>query len=113
MRLAADEWIDGNGLTWIERPPKIRLLKENDRSDPYPLDWGEQERLFGELPLYLRRMAPFAVNTGCRDQEICKLKWDWEIQLPELNKRVHYSQGKGEKQGRQACSAQFHCQGCD
>jgi len=88
MRLAADEWICSNGLTWIERPPKIRLFKEDDRSDPYPLDWSEQDRLFGELPLYLRRMALFAVNTGCRDQEICKLKWDWEFQLPELDTSV-------------------------
>ena len=88
MRLAADEWVGTNGLTWIERPPKIKLFVEDDRSDPYPLDWSEQERLFGELPLYLRRMALFAANTGCRDQEICKLKWDWEIQLPALNTSV-------------------------
>jgi integrase len=84
LRLAADEWIDMNGLTWLDRPPKIRLFKEDDRADPYPLDWSEQEKLFAELPVYLRRMALFAVNTGSRDQEICKLKWDWEIELPEL-----------------------------
>jgi integrase len=84
MRLAADDWIDMNGLTWIDRPPKIRLFKEDDRTDPYPLDWSEQEKLFAGLPLYLRHMALFAVNTGCRDQEICKLKWDWEIEIPEL-----------------------------
>jgi integrase len=23
-------------------------------------------------------MALFAVNTGCRDQEVCHLKWEWE-----------------------------------
>jgi integrase len=26
----------------------------------------------------------FAVHTGCRDQEICQLHWDWEIKIPEL-----------------------------
>lgn len=30
------------------------------------------------------KMALFAVNTGCRDQEICQLRWDWEIKIPEL-----------------------------
>jgi integrase len=27
-------------------------------------------------------MALFAVNTGCRDQEICNLRWDWEVDTP-------------------------------
>ncbi len=88
LRLAADEWIDSHGLTWLDRPPKIKLLKEDDRREPYPLDWSEQERLFNELPIYLRRMALFAVNTGCRDQEICKLKWDWEVEIPELETSI-------------------------
>ncbi len=26
-------------------------------------------------------MALFAVNTGFRDQEVCKLRWEWEIKL--------------------------------
>ena len=26
----------------------------------------------------------FKVNTGTRDQEVCRLRWDWEIKLPEL-----------------------------
>jgi integrase len=26
-------------------------------------------------------MALFAVNTGCRDKEICHLRWEWEIPL--------------------------------
>ncbi len=28
-------------------------------------------------------MALFAVNTGCRDQEICNLRWEWEIKISE------------------------------
>lgn len=35
-------------------------------------------------PSHLEKMALFAVNTGCRDQEICELRWDWEIQIPEM-----------------------------
>lgn len=30
----------------------------------------------------------FAVNTGCRDREICRLKWDWEVKISELNTSV-------------------------
>jgi integrase len=29
-------------------------------------------------------MALFAVNSGCRDAEICNLQWDWEVAVPEL-----------------------------
>ena len=28
-------------------------------------------------------MALFAVNTGCRDREICQLRWEWEVRIPE------------------------------
>jgi len=30
----------------------------------------------------------FKVNTGCREQEVCKLRWDWEISVPELGTSV-------------------------
>ncbi len=33
-------------------------------------------------------MAMFKVNTGCREQEVCKLQWDWEIAVPELDTTV-------------------------
>ncbi len=33
-------------------------------------------------------MALFKVNTGLRDQEVCRLQWDWEYPIPELNTSV-------------------------
>lgn len=30
----------------------------------------------------------FALNTGAREQEICQLRWEWEIHLPELETSV-------------------------
>jgi len=33
-------------------------------------------------------MCLFKVNTGCREQEVCQLRWDWEIQVPELDTSV-------------------------
>jgi integrase len=88
LNLAASEWMDDNGLTWLNSAPKIKLLSITDARKPYPLNWEEQERLFKVLPLHLRRMALFAVNTGCRDQEICSLRWEWEIKIPELDTSV-------------------------
>jgi integrase len=63
-------------------------LKEDDREPAYPLSWSEQQRLFAELPEYLRQMALFKVNTGCRDQEVCNLLWEWEVEVPELDTSV-------------------------
>ncbi len=74
LNLAATEWMEEHGLTWIDHAPKIRLLPLNDQRQPYPLSWQEQERLFKELPRHLADMALFAVNTGCRDREICDLE---------------------------------------
>ena len=85
LRLAANEWIDEHGLTWLERAPKIKLLPETDKRDPYPLSMKEQEKLFGFLPVCLRDMATFKVNTGTRDQEVCGLRWEWETEVDGMD----------------------------
>jgi hypothetical protein len=53
LNLAAGEWIDERGLTWLAAPAKIKLLATSSRRQPYPLSWDEQERLFAELPAHL------------------------------------------------------------
>ena len=88
LNLAASEWIDEYGLTWLDRPPKITLLKVTDARKPYPLSWEEQTQLFKELPDHLVRMALFKVNTGCREQEVCSLRWEWEVEVHELDTSV-------------------------
>ncbi len=88
LNMAAGEWPDGYGLTWLQHVPKIRLLPESHRRAPYPLSWDEQDRLFNELPVHLREMSLFKVNTGCREAEVCNLQWEWEIAIPELNTSV-------------------------
>ena len=55
--------------------------------------------MFEVLPLHLRRMALFAVNTGCRDREICSLRWEWEMKVPELDTSVFIIPGAGVKNG--------------
>jgi integrase len=88
LNLAASEWMDETGLTWIHAAPKIRQLPNHDKRPPYPLSWDEQTRLFRELPEHLVEMARFAVNSGCRDAEVCNLLWDWEVAVPELGTSV-------------------------
>lgn len=44
--------------------------------------------LFAEIPDHLLRMALYKVNTGCREQEVCKLRWEWEIRVSELETSV-------------------------
>ena len=88
FNLAAREWIDDFGLTWLVTAPKIRLLPDRDKRQPSPFTWDEQDRMFSELPSHLAEMALFGVNTGCRDHEICTLRWDWEYQVPELGASV-------------------------
>jgi integrase len=88
LNLAAGEWMDEYGMTWLAHAPKIKLFREDDKKEPYPLSWQEQTRLFSELPPYLAKMALFKVNTGCRDQEVCNLRWEWEVQVPELDTSI-------------------------
>jgi len=79
LNLAASEWLDGNNLTWLLTPPKIKLLPVTDARKPYPLSWEEQTRLFSELAPHLARMALFKVNTGTREKEVCGLRWEREV----------------------------------
>jgi integrase len=88
LNLAAQEWMDENALSWIVSAPKIRLLPEQNKRLPYPLSKDEEQRLFAYLPTHLKKMAVFAVNTGCRDQETCRLQWQWQVAVPELNTYV-------------------------
>jgi len=94
LNLAATEWIDEYGLSWLVSAPKIKLLPDKNKRPPHPLNWQEQERLFKELPRHLANMALFAVNTGCRDGEICRLRWEWEVKVPELNTSVFIIPGR-------------------
>lgn len=88
LNLASGDWFHGNGLNWLQGVPKIKFQPEKDRRKPYPLSWDEQRRLFTELPEHVLRMALFKVNTGTREAEVCTLKWEWEIKVPDLNTTI-------------------------
>ncbi|HEV7610385.1 MAG TPA: tyrosine-type recombinase/integrase [Steroidobacteraceae bacterium] len=61
----------------------------------------EQALLFKELPDHLARMALFKVNTGLREQEVCGLKWDYEVKVPELDTSVFIIPGERVKNGEE------------
>jgi integrase len=63
--------------TFEQAAAKFVLDHQHKRS--LPDDVG---RLKGLMP------AIGAVNTGCRDAEICNLLWDWEVNVPELDTSV-------------------------
>ena len=42
-------------------------------------------------------MALFKVNTGTRVAEVCNLRWDGEIRIPELETSVFVISGEGVK----------------
>lgn len=65
-----------------------RLPVKGAQSRPYPLPWDEQDRLLKVLPGHLADAALFALNTGCREQEVCQLRWEWEVKIPKLNTSV-------------------------
>jgi len=84
LNLASSEWMDEHGMTWLQAAPRIKMLPDTNKRKPYPLSWDEQTMLFKELPDHLAQMALYPVNTGCRDNEICNLNWDWEVKVPSL-----------------------------
>ncbi len=101
LNLAASEWMDRQGKTWLDTAPKIKLFPVKDARPPYPLTREEQALLFQELPDHLARMALFKVNTGLREQEVCGLKWDYEVKVPELETSVFIIPGERIKNGEE------------
>ena len=86
-----------------ERADDIDARGEEVEPQTLPDVLEEQALLFPELPDHLLRMALYKVNTGCREQEVCKLRWDWEIRVPDLNTSVFLIPagfgGRSEKAG--------------
>ena len=89
LSLCARKWRDEERRPWLDSVPMLAKLDLKKKvREPYPMTWEEQSILFGELPAHLQTMALFKENTGCREQEVCKLRWDWEISVPELGTSV-------------------------
>jgi len=90
LNRSARVWRDKDGNPWLTQAPALisRLSVKGKQARDYPLSWSEQDRLIKALPRHLADAALFGLNTGCREQEICQLRWDWEVQLPEMETSV-------------------------
>ncbi len=89
LNLAARDWRDENGMTWLVTPPLITLLPLiGHQRDPQPLTWAGQRLLLPKLPNHLAKMVLFDLQSGARDAVVCGLRWDWEIKVPELGVSV-------------------------
>jgi len=64
------------------------------------LTWDEQIVLFNEFPLHLRRMADFAINTGCREKEVTGMKWGWLHIEPTTGIQYFVIPGEDHKNGQ-------------
>lgn len=85
LNLCARMWRDEVSQTWLAQAPYIEMSPVTDSKSPYPLDWAEQSALLKELPMHLARMALYKVNSGCREAEVCGLRWEWEIDIPDFD----------------------------
>lgn len=88
MNRAARVWRSG-GKPWLASSPLIEMLDEQaTKRQPYPISWQQQTVLMMVLPKHLQEMVLFALNTGARDNNICRLRWSWERPVPELGRSV-------------------------
>jgi predicted HicB family RNase H-like nuclease len=68
--------------------PMLPRLRQVHQRQAYPLSPTEQRLLFSELTGHLRTMALFKVNTGLRQAEVANLRWEWEVEIPELKTSI-------------------------
>lgn len=86
LNTAARKWrvdIGGGRLVPVlQTVPLLTMLPLNGHQrEPHPISWTEQRALLPHLPDHLAKMALFTLNTGARDDVVCKLRWDWELRL--------------------------------
>lgn len=79
---------DDDGTPWLKQSPPLITMEIDSPRLPRPISWEEQESLFKILPKHLANMAIFAVNSGLRDENVCGLKWQWEVKVPEVGRSV-------------------------
>ncbi len=85
---AARAWRDEYGKPLLLIAPPLLKKETENRRPPHPLSWDEQDYFIPELPPHLQTMSLFGINTGLRDDNICGLRWDWEVPIPEVGRSV-------------------------
>ena len=87
LNRCARRWRNDAGHPYLQVAPAI-TRPTGKRRAPYPLSNDEETRLLAKSPPHLEQHILFALHTGCRAGEITKLRWEWEVQVPELGVSV-------------------------
>lgn len=88
LNRSARVWRDDNGKPLLLTAPPLITMEDENRRKPHPLSWEEQDMLLPEQPAHLQAMTLFGLNCGLRDDNICGLRWDWEVPVPEVKRSV-------------------------
>ena len=64
-----------NEREWIDRAPKVGMLRDKGGGRIRSLSRDEFTRLLAELPQHLAEMARFSVATGLRQANVTRLQW--------------------------------------
>lgn len=89
LKLACEVW------EWTERVPKVPMYKLRNRRVRW-LTREEADRLLSLLPPHQAAMARFALATGLRQRNVCRLKWE-AVDTERRCAWVHPDQSKTRK----------------
>jgi integrase len=84
-----------NEWEWLDRAPRVRMLKEPTRRIRF-LAQEEAQRLLALLPEHLADMAAFSLATGLRRSNVTGLHWS-QLDLVRRVAWVHSDQAKARK----------------
>lgn len=84
-----------NDWEWLDRAPRVRMLKEPTRRIRF-LSREEARRLLAELPEHLADMAAFSLATGLRRGNVTGLQWS-QVDLVRRQAWIHPDQAKARK----------------
>ena len=89
LRRARDEW------EWVDRIPKIHFFAVRNKRVRW-ISREEAERLLAQLPPHQAAMARFALATGLRQRNVCRLEWS-QVDLKKRLAWIHPDQAKARK----------------
>ena len=102
LNLAAGEWMDEQGLTWLQAAPKIKLLAESRQAAALSAELG------GAGAAVSRAAGPSGGHGAvCRQYGLpgcarsASLRWEWEVEVPELGTSVFIIPGARVKNGEE------------
>jgi integrase len=82
LNKAARVWRENN-QPWLRIQPPLLSMPRGRKRAPFPLSYAEERALLSRLPQPLADMCLLKVNTGLRADEVCGLRWAWEVPLEE------------------------------